>query len=443
MRRRDFLRHAGLLAGTAPALGALAPTIRSRRAGTVDHERPRPFDPTSWSDVRDQFALTRSHIHMASFLLASHPRPVAEAIERHRKGFDKDPATYWGEHFRSAEPNVRAAIGTYLGADPAHIALTDSTTMGLGLVYGGLALRPGQEILTTPHGHWSTLESLNLRAKRTGAKVNTVALYDDPAETSVDMVVSRMRGAITDQTRVLAVTWVHSSTGVKLPLSDMAEALQDINSGREKKDHVLFCVDGVHGLGIEDVTVEDLGCDFLMAGTHKWMFGPRGTGLIWGRRDAWDALDPIIPTFGPSVGVWIGALPPDTPYITPGSVHTPGGFHSFDHRWAVGEAFQFHLDIGKDRIQQRIHGLNTRAKEALASMPHVRMYTPMSPSLSAGIICFDVDEYAPSDVVEHLRSQSIIASTTPYRESYARLAPSLLNNEGEVDRTIDAIAELG
>jgi len=442
MLRRDFLRHAGLLAGTAPALGALAPAIRNQRDRIFVRERRRTFDPTSWSEIRDQFALTRSRIHMASFLLASHPRPVAEAIERHRKGFDEDPSTYWHDHFQSAEPAVREAIGTYLDADPAHIALTDSTTMGLGLVYNGLVLQPGQGILTTPHGHWSTIESLNLCAKRSGAKINSVALYDDPAETSVDMVVRRMRSSITDRTRVLAVTWVHSSTGVKLPISEMADALDDINAGREKEERVLFCVDGVHGLGIEDVTVGELGCDFLMAGTHKWMFGPRGTGLIWGRADAWDALDPIIPTFGPSVGVWIGALPPDTPYITPGTVHTPGGFHSFEHRWAVGEAFQFHLDIGKSRVQTRIHDLNTRTKEALASLPHVRLHTPMSASLSAGIICFDVRGHEPTAVVDHLRRRDIVASTTPYRETYARLAPSLLNTEREIDRTIDAIAEL-
>ena len=434
MRRRDFIRQASLLVGTAPALGALTPVVQ-RDPSSV-------FDPADWSDVRDQFALTRSRIHMASFLLASHPRPVAAAIERHRKGFDEDPATYWEEHFQTAEPSVQAAAGEYLGADPAHIALTDSTTMGLGLVYGGLRLEPDQEILTTPHGHWATVESLRLRAERTGATVREVALYDDPAETSVEDVVRRMRAAITERTRVLAVTWVHSSTGVKLPLAAMAAALEDVNATRDENDRVLFCVDGVHGLGIEDVTMDDLGCDFFIAGTHKWMFGPRGTGLIWGRAAAWEALAPIIPSFGPSVGVWIGALPPNNPYVTPGTRHTPGGFHSFEHRWALGEAFQFHLDIGKTRVQERIHALNTQAKKALAAMPHVRLYTPMSPDLSAGIICFDVDGRSPTEVVAHLHEQGIVASTSPYRVSYARIAPSLINTEAEVDRTVDAIAAL-
>lgn len=437
MQRRAFFKRTSLALGALPVLGATAaPAIAAPTPA-------RPFDPTDWDDVRDQFALTRAHVHMASFLLASHPRPVAEAIARHRQGFDADPVTYWEEHFMTAEPAVEAAAAEYLGADPAHVALTDSTTMGLGLVYGGLRLRPGDEILTTPHDHYATVEALRLRAERTGATVRRVALYDSPAAVSVDEAVGRMRAAITDRTRVLAATWVHSSTGVKLPVAAMAEALRDVNAAREAADRVLFCVDGVHGLGIEDVTVGGLGADFFIAGTHKWLFGPRGTGIVYGRPEAWEALDLVIPNFGPWVGVWIGELPPDTPYVTPANRFSPGGFHSFEHRWALGEAFQFHLTIGKARVQERIHGLNTMAKRALAAMPHVRLHTPTSAALSAGIICFSVDGQTPAETVAHLHTRGIVGSTSPYPVSYARIAPSLLTSEAEVEQTVAAIASLG
>ena len=436
MERRSFFKTAGLALGAVPVLGAASLTLPPVAP------RGRPGGPTDWTDVRDQFALTRSRIHMASFLLASHPRPVADAIERHRRGFDEDPVTYWEEHFMDAEFEVANAAGAYFGADPAHIGLTDSTTMGLGLVYGALKLAPGDEILTTPHDHYSTFEALNLRADRTGAVVRRVPLYDDPAETSVDGVVGRLRAGLTDRTRVVAVTWVHSSTGVKLPIAAMAEALREVNASRDAADRVLFCVDGVHGIGIDDVTMDGLGCDFFIAGTHKWVFGPRGTGMVVGRPEAWERLDFVIPSFGPHVAVWMGMLPPDTPYVTPGNRFTPGGFHSFEHRWALGEAFRFHLDLGKARVQARIHGLNSLAKEALAEMPHVRLHTPRSPELSAGILCFEVDGHAPQAVVDHLHHHGIVASTSPYRVSYARLAPSLINDEDEVARSVAAIASL-
>lgn len=437
MQRRDFLKKTGLLLGALPAAGTIPALGRQKRANHTN------FNPADWEDVRSQFALTRSRIHMATFFLTSHPRPVAAAIEQHRQAFDEDPVTYWEDHFMTAEGIVQQAAGEYLEADPAHIALTDSTTMGLGLIYGAIKLRPDQEILTTRHDHYATIKSLSLRADRTGASIREISLYDDPSETSVDGVISRMLDAITGRTRVLAVTWVHSSTGVKLPISAMSAALKEVNASRDPEDRVLLCVDGVHGLGIEDMTIDELGCDFFIAGTHKWLFGPRGTGIIWGSEAGWNAVDAIIPSFGPSTGVWLGLLPPDTPLVTPGTYHTPGGFHSFEHRWALDEAFRFHMEIGKDRVQDRIHYLNSMAKEAMSEMAHVRLYTPVDPALSSGIISFDVDGHSAGEVVEHLHANGIVASTSPYPVSYPRIAPSLINNEEEVHRTVDAIAALG
>src|SRR5690606_5756802 len=144
-----------------------------------------------------------------------------------------------------------------------------------------------------------------------------------------------------------------SSTGVKLPIAEMAQALEQLNAARDTGDRVLFCVDGVHGLGIEDISIEELGCDFFMAGTHKWIFGPRGTGILWGRREAWKRVSPVIPGFGMSYGAWLGELPQEAVVI--GDHMSPGGFHSFEHRWALKEAFNFHLSIGKQRVQDRIH----------------------------------------------------------------------------------------
>src|SRR5205823_12904755 len=124
--------------------------------------------------------------------------------------------------------------------------------------------------------------SLRRRGVRDGVPVRRVRLYDDPATASVDAIVGRLTAALTPRTRIVAVTWVHSSTGVKLPVKAMAEAIRARNG-----DATLLCVDGVHGFAADDTTPDALGADFLVSGCHKWLFGPRGTGLIWGRPAAW------------------------------------------------------------------------------------------------------------------------------------------------------------
>jgi selenocysteine lyase/cysteine desulfurase len=255
--RRQFLKStAAVVAATAYTPSALG----------------EAFDPSSWSSVRDQFLLDDGVTNLTTFLLASHPKAVRDAIDRHRLAFDRDAKRYLDNQEASAERDVRVAAAAYLEVDADELALTDSTTMGLGLVYGGLRLRPGQEVLTTEHDFYSTHESLRLRTLRTGARVRKIRLYRNARKISVDEVVSAVRRAIRPETRVLAITWVHSSTGVKLPVRSIANVLRPINTRRSEAERILLCVDGVHGFGVEAAAPKELGCDVFVSGCHKWQF---------------------------------------------------------------------------------------------------------------------------------------------------------------------------
>ena len=126
--RRQFLGLGAAVAGTALLGGA----------GCSSDEPAPVADLGSWAGVRDLFDLEPSLLHLASFLLASHPRQVREAIQKHRGELDANPVEYLHANEGRLEQRVREAAGTYLRASPDDIALTDSTTMGLALMYRGL-----------------------------------------------------------------------------------------------------------------------------------------------------------------------------------------------------------------------------------------------------------------------------------------------------------------
>jgi selenocysteine lyase/cysteine desulfurase len=418
--RKDFLVRSGAALAAAAVLGP--------EALAQDTAEAEVRAPLGWPAVRSQFRLRRDRVHLGAFLLASHPAPVRRAIERHRRGLDADPVGYLHGRSAALEAAVLRAAAGYTGARAADIALTDSTTMGLALLYSGIHVRAGQELVTSTHDFFVTHEALRLKADRAGATVRRVPLYEVSAAASADEIVRRLLAAVAPRTRVVALTWVHSSSGVKLPIRRIARALGPLNRGRAERDRILLCVDGVHGFGIENVRLPALGCDFFAAGCHKWLFGPRGTGIVWGRPSAWRHVTHTIPSF--------------TEGGTPGAVMTPGGFHSFEHRWALAEAFRFHRRIGKARIAARTHALNTRFKNGLARMRHVKLHTPRSGSLSAGLVCFEVAGLAPQEVVDRLLARGIVATVTPYAQPYARVAPSILNTPAEIDRTLRAIRAL-
>lgn len=405
------LTRRGLLGGTAAGLAALT---------SCDPGEPivaAPFDPKDWKSVRAQFALDPAVSHFAAFVFASPPAPVRAAIARHREGFDQNTVKYLHANEGEAHRAIHSRAAAYLGGVPTEeICFTDSTTMGLGMIYGGLKLAPDDEILTTDHDFYATHEALRLREQRDGVKVKRVSLYEDPAKATYYEIVDKLMMQIGPATKVVALTWVHSGTGVKLPIWQICQQI---------KGRALVVVDGVHGFGAEDAGPSDLECDFLISGCHKWLFGPRGTGLIWGKGAAWDRFVPSIPTFHeyrPSA--------------------TPGGYHAFEHQWALRETFDFHQAIGRDRVAKRIQELNTRLKQGLAAMDHVKLITPMGADISAGIVCCQVRGYTSAESVNLLAQKGIYASATPYNPSYLRFGASIATLESDVDRALEAVKGL-
>jgi selenocysteine lyase/cysteine desulfurase len=218
---------------------------------------------------------------------------------------------------------------------------------------------------------------------------------------------------------------------VRLPLAEIMRAV--------RRDGMVVVVDGVHALG---AVAESPSCDVFVAGTHKWLGGPRGTGIVWSA-DAWERMRPVIPSFdGQSYLGWLEDQPLALVDYN-GAALTPGGFHSFEHRWALAEAFDYHSALGRAKVTERISTLATLLKEGIADLPKVRLITPMSPSLSAGIVCFDVDGLPAGEAVERLRREHRIgASVTPYATEYVRLGTGLWVDEADVDAAIDAVSKL-
>ncbi len=437
--RRAFLAAQGALFGASLLRGRLLAAVETRTPATP------PLD--DWKKVRDQFRLTKEYLHFAGFYIASHPAPVRDAIDAYRRALDENPFLVVEQGlFESEQQNlqsrVREEAAAYLGGKADEVALTQNTTTGLALVYFGLQLKPGQEILTTAHDHFSHHESIRLSTERNGASWRRIPLFDGSAAATVDGIVGRIREAVSPATRVVGVTWVHSQTGVRLPIRQIAAALAEVNRSRDEADHVLLVVDGVHGLGCVDETVAAMGADFFCAGAHKWMFAPRGTGLVWARADRWARLRPVIPSFSDfeAYVAWQADRKPATP--TNARRMTPGGFQAFEHQWAMGAAFRMHRAVGPAKIAARVRELNGRVKDGLARIPGVKQHTPRDPALSAGICCFELEGHSPDDVVRGLLKRKVIASTSPYAVPYARLSASIFNTPEEVDRAVGAVRTL-
>lgn len=421
--RRTFLKQAGILAAGLPLGASLGTPAAAVQLQAVSRNK--------WVQLHQLFEQDPNCIHFANFLVTSHPKPVREAIDRHRAELDKNPglAMDWDLGVtEQREENVRLWAGRFLQAKPTQIALTGSTTEGLAMIYGSVQVHPDQEILTTVHEHYSTNNILLFRNQRDGTRVRKIQLFEQPQSISADQVLDTINRNIRPETRVLGMTWVHSGSGVKLPISDIAGLVDEHNRQRDDKDRIIYVVDGVHGFGVEDLSFPAMNCDFFIAGTHKWMFGPRGTGIVCSRSEELKYVSPSVPTFSEAT--------------TFSTTMSPGGYHAFEHRWAVDEAFKLHLELGKADVQARIHQLNSYLKQRLLEQPGVELVTPVDPKFSAGFSFFRVKGQDSDAVAAHLMQNRIVSDAVSRDVGpVIRTAPGLLNTEAEVDRFIDVLGK--
>lgn len=421
--RRTFLKQAGILAAGLPLVASLPAPASADALPRLPRDK--------WAQLRALFDQDPDYLHFSNFLVTTHPRPVREAIEKHRAALDKNPGLLMDWDLgvtEEREENVRTWAGRYLQASPKQIALTGSTTEGLAMIYGGVQVNADQEILTTAHEHYSTHTILGLRNQRDGTQVRKIKLFESAHNASEAQILATIDRNIRPHTRVLGMTWVHSGSGVKLPIDKIGALVDKHNQGRSDAQRLIYVVDGVHGFGVEDLDFPAMNCDFFIAGTHKWMFGPRGTGLVCSRSEELRYVTPIIPTFSEA-----------TAFST---VMTPGGFHAFEHRWAADEAFKLHLQLGKAEVQARIHALNTYLKKQLLAKPQIELVTPLSPELSAGFTFFRVKGRESDEIAAYLMKNRVIADAV-HRDAgpVVRTAPGLLNTEAEIDHFMGLLSK--
>src|SRR5262245_12010321 len=134
--RRDFLViGSGLLAQASCRGNAIEHGAEEPKGG------PAPAGVGSWQAVRELFDLDWSYIHLTGLLIASHPRPVRQAIEHHRREIDRNPVVYLHEHGGELEGAVHKAAAAFLGTDPARSEETRLNSSHLGISYAVFCLK--------------------------------------------------------------------------------------------------------------------------------------------------------------------------------------------------------------------------------------------------------------------------------------------------------------
>jgi selenocysteine lyase/cysteine desulfurase len=412
--RREFLRET---AGRAVFLPAAVATLAELSA--VLAAEPAASE-SYWQKVREQFPFAEAKVPMNAANLCPSPRPIAERVVELTRDIDGDCSFNNREKFSALLETSREKVAGQLGVTAEEIALVRNTSEANNIINNGLRLRAGDEVVLWDQNHPTNNIAWDVRAARFGLSVKRVATPPKPREAKD--LLEPFLGALTNKTRVLAVTHVSNVSGVRLPVQELCEAAHERG--------IYVHVDGAQTWGALRVNLSALGCDSYTASAHKWFVGPKEVGLLYVSRRR-------------IVDIWPNVVAPGWGDKVEPAVRGARKFESLGQRddaalAAIADTVDFHDRIGVERIEQRVFELAGLLKAA-AARAGIELITPLDPTLSAGVCIFNVEAAARTSVSNRMYQEFGIAGAPT---GGLRLCPHLYNTREHIERAVRGIKSI-
>jgi selenocysteine lyase/cysteine desulfurase len=398
-----------------------------------------------WGWVRAQQILDPAITYLDTSSIGPGLRAALATEYRHEEQFNSDIDTYQRTYF---VPSILTALlkrlGALVGCTADEITITQGATEGLGIIAQGLQLSAGDEVIVTSHAHASAIYPWLLQAQRRGIVIKQVSL-PSPME-GPEQPLGLIAGAVTDRTRVIAMSHLQHTDGAIVPVADIC------NFARQRS--ILTMVDGAQAMGSLDIDIGALKCDFYAASLHKWLNGPYGLGLLYIRRALLPAVAPVTvdSNLGWSLINRYGQASLDDQTQRAAWPVTLGQF-GCNIRFlgpklkALEAALEFRDQLGADRIEARIRELAIYARLRLQPLSDIEILTPTQPGMWGGILSFRSTRSTSQELALRLKRSNKIAvaavahPATPSAPEFSAVRASfhIYNSHDDVERLVRAL----
>jgi len=425
MNRNRFLQSLGLVSGgllaTRAGLAYNNPEEFSKALASAKDEKD------FWQKIREQFIFPDDYVYFNTGGIGAVPQPVLDMIAKSNIENEQYPKP---GHDEARWLNVKKTIAPFYGPTvlPEELSLVSTATEGINIILNGLMLRPGEEVITTYHEHVALNLPLLNHTRISGIKVKAFQPDLKSGAANVEMI----RNLITPRTRLIFLSHITTTTGQVLPVADIGKLAQEMK--------ILFAVDGAQAVGAMPMDVKTMGIDFYVASGHKWLLGPKRTGLLYISKEKRDLVHPMT----------IGAYSEMENDLKKGDFK----FRESGQRYEYGtqnEALFFGLErgaqfiqaIGLDKVYAHNRGLAEKFYHAIERMPGMEMLSPSEEQYRSAMITFRSNTKKNQEISDYITGQKRLRVRVVNEDNLngVRVSFHVCNQEWEVDKLLEEIGK--
>ncbi len=387
--------------------------------------------------IRKDFPMLENHpeqVYLDSAASSLKTKSVIELINHyydhlgtnvHRGAYDLSQKT------TALYEQSRAKVASFINANEEEVIFTRGTTTALNMVAGSFRelLTSDDEVITTELEHHSSIIPWMMATKRSGAKLNYIPLTEEGRIT-----VENFKSVLTDKTKVVAITYVSNVMGFITPLAEIIKLAHEVGA--------VVVVDAAQAAPHMKIDVKALDCDFLAFSGHK-MFGPTGVGILYGKRQALEMIEPY--EFG---GEMVDTITKETLKWQDIPTKFEAGTPVIGAAIGLQKAIEYIETIGFDEIHEHSMKLRDYTLAKLEVLEGVTIYNKTS---DIAIITLNIDGVHPHDAATFLSENQVAVRAGKHcahliaakmgMNATLRASFQIYNDEADCDRFVDSIIE--